>query len=129
MRNFIGEGYNVIPARKCMTGLPITEEEIWDAINAAESKMSADQMRLWECIAITPERWKQHPYGDLVSGFWVVAVLGRFVVWFNEIEDGFNISEYAVPGVIDGYGASQDGLEAAVQNLVNRISRGQGRRQ
>jgi hypothetical protein len=105
-----------------------TESEIWDAINAAEAKMSAEQLRLWECISIIPNKWVQRPYGDLGGGFWVVAILGRFVVWFNDIEDGFNISEYSNFGEITGYGASQDALGVAVQHLVNMIANGTGRR-
>ena len=111
-----------------MTWSATTESQIWDAINAAEAKMSAEQLRLWECISIIPNKWVQRTYGDLVGGFWAVAILGRFVVWFNDIEDGFDISEYSVYGEITGYGASQDSLEVAVQHLVNKIANGLGRR-
>ena len=38
--------------------------------------------------------WASHPYGDLGGGFWVVALLGETVVWFNDIEDGFNRSHF-----------------------------------
>lgn len=106
----------------------ITESEIWDAINAAEARMSAEQLRLWECIAITPNKWKQHPYGDLVAGFWVVAVIGRFIIWFNDIESGFNFSEYTLFGEIGSYGASPDALEATVQHVLNMLDGGTGRR-
>ncbi len=107
---------------------PTMEAEIWDAINAAEARMSADQLRLWECIAITPTKWAQHPYGDRGGGFWAVAICGRFVIWFNDIEDGFNLSEYANFAEIAGYGASPDALEIAVQYVLNMISAGTGRR-
>ncbi|MFV3129106.1 hypothetical protein [Niveispirillum sp. KHB5.9] len=105
-----------------------TESEIRDSINAAEERMSAEQLRLWECISVIPNKWVQHPYGDLGGGFWVVAIVGRFVVWFNDIEDGFDVSEYSVYGEISGYGASQYALEVAVQHLVNMIANGIGRR-
>ena len=111
-----------------MTWSATSEGEIWDAINAAEAKMTPEQLRLWECISIIPIKWVQRPYGDLVGGFWVVAILGRFVVWFNDIEDGFSISEYSAYGEITAYGASQDALEVTVQHLVNIVANGTGRR-
>ena len=105
-----------------------TESEIWDAVNAAEARMTAEQIRLWECIAVVPSKWAQHPFGDRGGGFWTVAILGRFVIWFNDIEGGFNLSEYTAFGEIGGYGASPDALETVVQHALNMIDTGTGRR-
>lgn len=79
---------------------PISEEEIWDEINAAWKRMSVAQRNLWETIQIDPEKWQQHPEGDEGDGFWVVAILGRTVVWYNDIEEGFNRSRYSQYGEI-----------------------------
>ena len=94
-------------------------------IAAARERMSVPQLRLWEAIHIAQEKWAQHPFGDESQGFWVVAVMGRIVVWYNDIEEGFNCSHYSRYGVIDEYWCNQDELEMTVQQLVNVIGSGQ----
>jgi hypothetical protein len=103
---------------------PISEAAIWDNINDACLRMSPAQERTWEAIKIIPEKWQQSPYGDLGGGFWVVAIIGQFVVWFNDIEDGFNVSRYSKYGVIGEYWCNQDELEWAVQRVMNLLERG-----
>ena len=53
--------------------------------------------------------------GDECGGFWVVAVTGQECVYFNDIEDGFNISQYRVFGHIDNYYCDQIELEYCVR--------------
>lgn len=98
---------------------PISEGAIWDKVNEACLRMNPVQERVWEMIKIVPEKWQQHPYGDAGGGFWVVAIIGRTVLWFNDIEDGFNLSVYAQYGQIDEYWCNQDELEWAVQRVAN----------
>src|ERR1700704_654646 len=96
----------------------------WNPISAAALKariaqvykrMNPAQRALWEAIRIEPQKWQQHPYGDPGGGFWVVAIVGRTVIWFNDVEDGFNRSRYLEYGEIDDYLCNQDELEVAVQ--------------
>jgi hypothetical protein len=103
---------------------PISESEIWDNINSACLRMNLSQERLWGVIKFIPEKWQLSPYGDLGRGFWAVAVIGRLVIWFNDIEGGFNISHYSKYGVIDQYWCNQDELEWAVQRVMNLIENG-----
>jgi hypothetical protein len=105
---------------------PISEAEIWDEINQAAGRMTVPQERFWEAIRILPEKWAQEPYGKLGGGFWAVAVLGRIVVWFNDIEDGFNFSRYSTYGTIDQYFADQDDLELVIQKLMEIVRTGYG---
>ena len=99
----------------------MTESELGDEINAAWDRMSAEQKRLWASIRIEPTKWVQHPYGDQGGGFWAVAILGQTVVWYNDIEDGFNRSRYARWGEIGEYSCDQNQLEWAVQCLLDEI--------
>ena len=78
--------------------------------------------RIWQIIRITLEKW-QHPYGDIGNGLWAVALLGTTVVWYNDIEDGFNRSRYTRYGSIDDYWCNQSELEWTVQYL-NAIKTG-----
>ena len=102
----------------------ISEAELHDEINAAWERMSMPQRRLWEVIRIEPEKWQQLPYGDQGGGFWAVAVIGRTVVWFNDIEDGFNRSRYSRWGEIEQYWCNQDDLEWTIQCLLDEIKDG-----
>jgi hypothetical protein len=103
---------------------PASEEQLEALIDRAEARMSAAQRRLWQAILIPPARWHLHPWGDQGGGFWAVGVIGRLVVWYNDIEEGFNRSVYARWGVIDGYWCDQDELESAVQHVLTLVETG-----
>ena len=103
---------------------PISEVDIWDELNKAGERMTPPQRKFWEGIRIDPEKWQQHPYGDLGGGFWAVGIIGRRVVWYNDIEEGFNHSKYANYGEISEYWCNQDHLEWAVQALMTRMDDG-----
>jgi hypothetical protein len=107
-----------------MTWQPITEEELHNMLNSAWQRMSLPQRRLWEAIRIEPQKWASHPYGDFGAGFWAVALLGQTVVWFNDIEDGFNRSHYTTHGTLDAYWCNQDQLEWTIQYLLDAIANG-----
>ena len=107
-----------------MDWTPIGEMSLLDIIIQAESRMNTEQLRLWEQIKIPPSKWQQFPHGDSGCGFWVVGLIGHKVIWFNDIEDGFNISRYRNHGVIDEYWCNQDELEWVVQYILNFIQQG-----
>jgi hypothetical protein len=60
--------------------------------------------------------------GDLTGNFWVVAIFGRSVIWYNDMEDGFDVSPYSSFGEIDVYCASQYELRHVMQQIIERIS-------
>ena len=103
---------------------PTTEAEIWHKINSSFVRMSLAQRRLWEIIKIVPEKWEQDPYGKEGGGFWVVALIGNSVIWYNDLEDGFNRSAFQEYGKLGEYWANQDELEMAVQCILNEIKDG-----
>jgi hypothetical protein len=103
---------------------PIAKATLLERIAQGAARMSAPQLRLWETIRIEPTKWQQHPYGDQGAGFWVVAIIGSTVIWYNDIEDGFNRSRYSTYGIIDDYWCNQDELELTVQYLMNAIGQG-----
>lgn len=100
---------------------PISEEEIRSLIDSACVRMNAEQRRVWEKIRVDPVKWSQDPWGNEGKGFWVVALIGQHVVWYNDIEDGFNLSAYESHGTIEEYWCNQDQLEWAVQNIINGL--------
>jgi hypothetical protein len=102
---------------------PLSEASLWDLINAAEIRMDIPQARLWEIVRIEPTKWSGLIYGK-ENGFWAVAVIGNWVVWYNDIEEGFNSSRYDSFGTIGEYWCNQDNLEFAVQQVLNSIETG-----
>jgi hypothetical protein len=104
---------------------PISLDALQAEVNGAIGRMTPQQRMLWEVIRIKPEKWHQDPYGKDGGGFWTVALLGTNVVWYNDIEDGFNCSQYSSYGTIDEYWCNQDDLEWAIQALLNLISTGE----
>jgi len=121
------------PCRSCRTlGVrgnavdwePISEAGLWDRIIAAEARMDPEVARFWEGVRVPPEKWAQHPYGDVGGGFWVVGLVGTTVLWFNDIEDGFNSSRYVKLGHIDEYWCDQHELDVALVRLLTQIKDG-----
>lgn len=103
---------------------PISLEALHARIAQGRARMTPAQLRLWDIIRIEPEKWQQHPYGDPGQGFWAVALVGRTVLWFNDIEDGFNRSRFAQYGTIEQYWCNHDELETAVQYVLNAMASG-----
>jgi hypothetical protein len=103
---------------------PISKLVLQTRIDQGFARMTPSQQRFWNAIRIDPQKWQQHPHGDQGGGFWVVAVIGRTVVWYNDIEEGFNRSNYSAHGVIDEYWCNDDELEWTVKYLLTAIERG-----
>lgn len=103
---------------------PISEAALAKRMRQGCNRMSEASRRIWEAVRIPPEKWAQHPYGDAGAGFWVVGLVGRTAIWYNDIEDGFNRSAYSTYGVLDDYWCNQDELEVTVQYLANALSEG-----
>lgn len=103
---------------------PISEAQIWDLINESYERMTVEQRRAWEVIKVIPEKWVQEPWGNEGKGFWVVAIIGQTVIWFNDIEDGFNRSRFEEFGCIKDYFCNQNELEWQVQSVINHLITG-----
>ena len=103
---------------------PIAEAALHNRIAQGVARMSPALLRLWQAVRITPEKWAQHPYGEQGGGFWAVALIGKTVIWYNDIEEGFNRSRYSSYGTIEDYWCNQDELEFTVQWLADALERG-----
>src|SRR5436305_10941940 len=103
---------------------PITQEELQSQIAKGEDAMDAAPRALWHTIRIEPVKWQLRPWGDEGGGFWVVAIFGRYVVWFNDIEWGFNISRYSAMGTIDEYCCDQGELQDSMFDIERLMAKG-----
>lgn len=103
---------------------PISIDEIYDQISTAERELNGDLWNFWQLIRIDPQKWQEKTMGAEGDGFWAVAICGRRVIWYNDIEEGFNMSQYTLYGHIDGYWCNQYDLKEAVQQLYDLIKFG-----
>ncbi len=86
--------------------------------------MSPTERRLWDLVRLPPVKWQQEPWGNEGGGFWVVGIIGMQVIWYNDIEDGFNVSRYVREGRIEEYWCNQDDLRDLLSCLCDRINVG-----
>src|SRR5574340_1357150 len=101
---------------------PISESALVARIEQGRARMNEAHRRLWDAISIKNESWQQHPYGDAGGGFWAVGLIGRIVVWYNDIEDGFNRSVYSTYGVIDDYWRNDDELDVTIGYVADSLA-------
>jgi hypothetical protein len=99
---------------------PILESELLEELNNSFNRMNDKQKKLWDIIKISPEKWRQEPYGNEGNGFWVIAIFDNTVIWYNDIEEGFNQSAYSKYGQIDEYGCDQNQLEWVLQHILEK---------
>lgn len=103
-----------------MSGQPLDLAEL-EAQIAHELRACAPAQRDWfSRIRIQPERWELKPWGDEGGGFWVVAICGRHAIWYNDIEEGFEVSSFEQRGSFlpQAYGCNQDELRLALLRLA-----------
>jgi hypothetical protein len=102
---------------------PLAETKLAEMIEEAELSMSPGCRRFWDCIRIKPQKWKLSPWGDESGGFWVVAVIRGTLIYYNDIEEGFNLSSYQSFGQIDEYWCNQSDLLPAINGFYQQYMR------
>jgi hypothetical protein len=103
---------------------PISETALRGRIAQGRARMSTTNRCLWDVICIPPERWLQHPFGDAGGGFWAVGLIGRMVIWYNDIEEGFNRSVYSTYGLIEDYWRNDDELDVTIGYVADALAGG-----
>lgn len=99
-------------------------EELTDQISASLAQMDEIERLLWDLVRVTPQKWRLHPWGDPGGGFWVVGILGCRAIWYNDIEGGFNVSQYTEAGTLGEYWCNQDELYHVIWHLRQQIESG-----
>jgi hypothetical protein len=88
------------------TWQPISAEEL-DALLAAQlADCSVDHQQLFERSRVTPYLVPITRLGKVETVF-VVAKAGDFVLYYEDVEDGFNISRLSSDGTIAAPGSEQ----------------------
>jgi len=100
---------------------PASLEELQTDICESESRMTSEEAQFWQAIRIEPSKWVCPPYGDEGGGFWAVGVFRNNVLWYNDIEDGFNFSRYAEFGHIRDYFCNQSDLRDSIRTILDAL--------
>jgi len=105
-----------------MTWKPISWEALDELVARQLREATPEQRTLFARAAVSPTKWGLSPWGDLGGGFWVVAVMDDRVLWYNDIEEGFNVSRFATAGTIPSteYWCNQDELRWALPALAGQ---------
>ena len=101
--------------------IPISLTELHFEIQKHETELNGELLNFWQLIKIEPEKWQEVEYGNEGGGFWVVAICGRNIIWYNDIENGFNISTYSNYGKIDEYICNKDQINWTIMELFSKI--------
>ncbi len=98
---------------------PISRESLSELIVEQLADATPQQRALFDRTAMTPAKWQLSPWGDPGGGFWVIAVMENRVLWYNDIEGGFNVSRFTTTGTIPSteYRCNQDELQWALTAL------------
>ena len=101
---------------------PLSRDELNSTIERELADCSDELRAYFVTVAFEPSKWRQSPYGDEGGGFWAIAADGGRVLWFNDIEEGFNVSAFVEWGTIPAneYWCNQDELKHALPALMGR---------
>lgn len=100
---------------------PISRKKVEDRILRGEQELPDEALNLWNLIKVEPRKWQTEEFGEMGDGFWVVAIFGNEVIYYNDIEEGFNISPFEDYGQIKEYWCSQSELNWVIAQLLYRI--------
>ena len=97
----------------------ISETDIKTIIRQEELQLKTPHKKLWHKVRRTPEKWACANGGE----FWIVGTSNQNVIWYNHIEEGFNISNFQKTGKIEDYWCNQDELTHIMHKLSDQLAR------
>ena len=100
---------------------PISLSDLEEWISRGELRLESELLNFWNLIKIPPQKWQEKEYGNEGGGFWVVAIFGSTVIYYNDIEEGFNTSPYETYGQINEYACEQAELDWLLKALYRKI--------
>jgi hypothetical protein len=100
---------------------PITRDELEALIRSGLEHADDAVVHAWSAMRIEPQKWQCSPWGDVGGGFWAVAIRDGHVIWYNDIEDGFNTSPIEAEGVISEYLCNQGDFSDYLATLPEAV--------
>lgn len=104
-----------------MSWKPITKEELERELETQCNDLSPEEMGFFSSIKVPLESVEIDRNGRL-ENVYVVARQEQSVVFYEDVEEGFEISKLNSQGVIDEYGANQFTIRHVINQLRARNS-------
>ncbi|WP_282628984.1 hypothetical protein [Empedobacter sedimenti] len=100
-----------------MDWTPISLKELNTIIETSVAVMDTEVLSFWNSIKIVPEKRQAPTYSDN-DYFWVVGKTEKYIIYYNDIEEGFNISLENNLSYIEVTSAEQDELHFSLIKLL-----------
>ena len=100
-----------------MDWIPISLKELNNIIETSVAVMDTEVLYFWNSIKIVPEK-RQVPFYSNEDYFWIVGKIKNYMIYYNDIEEGFNISLENNLSYIEVTSAEQDELHFALIKLL-----------
>ncbi len=100
-----------------MNWTPISLKELNNIIETSVAVMDTEVLYFWNSIKIVPEK-RQVPSYSNEDYFWIVGKIKNYMIYYNDIEEGFNISLENNLSYIEVTSAEQDELHFALIKLL-----------
>ena len=103
---------------------PVSKEKIIRDIEYCEIIFYTNPacLKFWNLIKVPLQKWSEKTLGEQGGGFWVVALAGNSVIYYNDIEEGYNLSAFTRFGEIDEYIAGQSELYELIETMHSEIT-------
>jgi len=88
-----------------------------EILNVEESFLTEEQKKVWSKIKIPPEQWTLMDVNFSNEKFWAVGICGRYVIWYNNIEEGFICDIYCEYKILKNYYADQNRIVSVLVEL------------
>ena len=100
-----------------MNWTPISLKELNNIIETSVAVMDTEVLYFWNSIKIVPEKRLVPSYSN-EDYFWIVGKIKNYIIYYNDIEEGFNISLENNLSYIEVISAEQDELHFALMKLL-----------
>ena len=100
-----------------MNWTPISLKELNNIIETSVAVMDTEVLCFWNSIKIVPEKRQVRFYSN-EDYFWIVGKIKNYMIYYNDIEEGFNISLENNLSYIEVTSAEQDELHFALIKLL-----------
>ena len=99
-----------------MNWVSITKIELEKEIESQCSNLDSEELNFFNKIRVPLEPVEINRWGKLETVF-IVAKLGTTIIFYEDVEEGFEITKLNEQGVISEYGASQ----YTIQHVTNQL--------
>jgi hypothetical protein len=99
-----------------MSWKPITKEELEKELESQCSQLSKEERSYFNAIRVPLEPAKIERWGNLETVY-IVAKKGSTIIFYEDVEEGFEISKLDKKGIVSEYGVNQ----FTIQHIVNQL--------